>query len=81
MSKYQELDAALISAIKNGADTMSALDSNKKVHALTKPHQVKDRWGHLTPEFRIIDRRLQALRKAGLIAYHSKRWGVAEVKP
>jgi hypothetical protein len=76
MSKYDEFDAALMSAIQNGADTMSALDSNKKLVALAKPHCRPDPWGNLTPVFRIIDRRLQALRKQGSIVFHNRRWSV-----
>ena len=76
MSKYDEFDAALTSAIQNGADTMSALDSNKKLIALAKPHCGRDHWGNQTPVFRIIDRRLQALRKQGTIVFHNRRWCV-----
>lgn len=74
MSKYDEFDAALVGAIKNGADTMSALEGNKKLIALALPHCTKDPWGYETPAWRIIDRRLQALRKSGAIVFHNRRW-------
>lgn len=76
MSKYEEFDAALLNAIRNGADKLDAMCGNAKIKALAQPLREKDRWGHLTEVFRIIDRRLQALRKKGRIAYTGARWVV-----
>lgn len=74
MSKYEAFDAALLSAIANGAGKLDAMCKNTKLKALAEPLREKDRWGHLTDVFRIIDRRLQALRKKGQIAYNGTRW-------
>jgi hypothetical protein len=71
---YTEFDNALLELIASGVNTMTALDSTKRLRPLIEPHRVKDRWGHLTPEFRVIDRRLQALRKKGAIRFAGKVW-------
>lgn len=76
MSKYQEFDAALLKAIRNGADNLSMLCVNPTLKKLAEPLRTKDRWGHLTDVVRIIDRRLQAQRKGGVITYHAGRWHV-----
>lgn len=73
MSKYQEFDAALIGHIRAGRNRMSALDAQSDLHKLATPH-----CDSRTPAWRIIDRRLQALRKAGAIAHDGKVWAVAE---
>lgn len=78
MSKYEEFDAALLSAICNGADKLDAMCGNQKLKSLAQPLREKDRWGNLTDVFRIIDRRLQALRKKGMIAYNGTRWVAKE---
>jgi len=67
---YTNFDAALIEAIKSGKKHMASLED--ALAKFTHPFREKDRWGSLTPEFRIIDRRLQALRKAGRIKFMGK---------
>lgn len=70
MKKYTEFDAALLLHISTGAKTLEAL--NPVLKELAKPHCIGS-----TPTFRIIDRRLQALRKTGLIVYNSKTgWSI-----
>ncbi|HHJ1495618.1 TPA: hypothetical protein ACQGQ1_000952 [Pseudomonas aeruginosa] len=65
MSKYAEYDEKLMSLIRNGCDNFDSLcvrlrDENKAISQ-------KDPW-------RVTDRRLQALRKAGKIVYADGRW-------
>lgn len=76
MKKYDEYDARLLKAIANGADELSALATNTDLKRLAEPHRSVDRWGRKTEYHRVVDRRLQALRKAGRILYHAGRWHV-----
>ena len=72
MSKYEELDALIVESIRNGRDTFGQLCGGKT--------------GALATQFswmdadRVIDRRLQALRKRGLIRFSGGRWHSAEVQ-
>jgi hypothetical protein len=74
MNDYTKLDAALLERIAAGCNTMMLLDGAKELLPLIEPFRTKDRWGGLTPEFRIVDRRLQALRKQGKIRFNNKTW-------
>ncbi|NGR09342.1 hypothetical protein G5B41_17520 [bacterium SGD-2] len=71
-SKYKEFDALLLSEIRSGNDTFSAMQTAKVREAAelfsARPYE----------EFRVIDRRLQALRKAGAITYAGGRWRVID---
>ncbi len=74
MSKYAEYDSRLLSLITDGCNTFDALarrlaDANKQLD------QSADRW-------RVTDRRLQALRRAGKIVFnHSRKsWHLNEVR-
>lgn len=73
MSKYAEYDSAVLSLIKGGCNTFDVLvmrlsDANKQFD------QTCDRW-------RVTDRRLQALRRAGKIVFNRSRrsWHLNEV--
>jgi len=77
MAKYDEYDSALKQKIANGCDTLNALTGNTELKKLAEPHRTPGRWGIGTPYFRIVDRRLQALRKKGELIYQDKRWSVA----
>ena len=73
-NKYAQIDAELIELIKSGDGTFNAIASRADVSALTAPHETETAEG-----WRIVDRRLQALRKAGKIAFSrdAGRWRVA----
>jgi hypothetical protein len=74
---YQEFDRALLSQIQSGRNAMMLLDQTASgLWALAVPHQTTDRYGNKTPSYRIIDRRLQALRKAGKVRWDGKVWVV-----
>lgn len=64
MSKYERLDATIIAAISEGRSPLYAKTVNAEADKLAS---VSGREG-----FRIIDGRLQALRKAGRIGHDSK---------
>lgn len=70
-SNYQKLDETIVSCIRNGADTIGALMGNKKVDAAYALSPAPP--GRL---YRTLDRRLQSLRKRGLIEYVNGRWHI-----
>ena len=73
---YTKLDAGILSELT--ADTPktftqlcgSRSSANLAANVLTRPDALRG-----TPSWRLIDRRLQALRKAGLIRYQRKPEG------
>lgn len=76
---YQGLDDAIIARLNdglmNGGATFTQLEYSLRdmANEISKP----DRWGQKTG-WRVIDRRLQALRKKGLIKFDRKTgWSVA----
>ncbi len=82
MSKpdYTAFDAELLRLIAAGKNQMMLLDSRKEnglLFELAKPHCVRP-GKSAEVEWRIIDRRLQALRKKGAIRYYGKVWEVVE---
>lgn len=68
---YTALDAEIIDSIRAGRD--KAIMLNTLLEPATKPFQTENRCG-----MRVIDGRLQALRKAGKIRVNAvtKRWEV-----
>ena len=77
MSKYADFDAQLLNLIKVGRNTFTQLEGYKPLIEMAKPFCVHAR--HPDP-LRIIDRRLQALRKAGKIEYGSGKWRVIDAQ-
>ena len=73
---YTELDGAIIARVAEGRVTFTALSSAVSRHseALAKTDPA--------PGWRIVDRRLQALRKAGRIRYQRKPegWVLGDVR-
>lgn len=68
---YTEFDKALLDLIANGHNTMAQLDSGKSgLRSLAAPFALASN----NPTSRIIDRRLQALRKRGELLYTGKVW-------
>jgi hypothetical protein len=68
---YTEFDNALLDLIANGCNTMMALDSKPSgLPALAEPFARLSN----NPTSRIIDRRLQALRKKGAVRFSGKVW-------
>jgi hypothetical protein len=66
MGTYDELDKAILAAIEGGAKHFYLI--NASVEGLARPHSIKG------DSFRVVERRLQALRKSGLIAFEKKEW-------
>ena len=65
--KYDDLDMAILKAINGGIKTFTAIAY--RVEGLAKPHARL-----MTETFRVVDRRLQALRKKGSIVFEKKEW-------
>ena len=67
-----ELDASLIQSIKNG---------NKHMRDIVLTGKYPN-WTRLTEAARIVDKRLQALRRKGLITYTGQKtgWQIVESK-
>lgn len=76
MSKYEKLDCMLLAGVKSGLTTFAQLqrsDILAEADAIATPNRYGDGEG-----WRVIDRRLQALRKAGKIRFTSKCWVYCE---
>ena len=71
---YQDFDRALIAQIQAGRNKMMMLDGTESgLPVLARPF----RDGGRMPVFRVIDRRLQALRKAGKLRWNGRVWEIA----
>lgn len=71
-SKYTELDAAIVLAIHSGLTTL-----NRLVHACDEHIKVIDSRGHSYTDEGLLDRRLQALRKAGRVKFAKGHWSIS----
>jgi len=73
-SQYDKLDAAIIKAIRRGKATFSVIERDGAVSNEAASLRVLTG----SEPFRIVDRRMQALRKAGRIVYAKRAWSVVE---
>lgn len=77
-TSYQKLDYLIVQAIKNGADCFHRIQHNKS-GAWEEAGRIA--LATSRPQFRIIDARLQALRKRGLIKHlKGLGWTAVEAK-
>jgi hypothetical protein len=68
---YSKFDAALLDLIANRVNTMTQLDSKSSgLRELAEPFARASN----NPTFRIVDRRLQALRKRGDLRFNGRYW-------
>lgn len=74
MSQYDKLDAEIIKAIRRGTNTFTCISISGAV--ANEAHRLGELTG--AAGWRIVDRRLQALRKAGRIAYSKRAWSVVQ---
>ncbi len=71
MSTYDKLDGLIVDAIKAGSNSFHLIFNRKRV--LDEAHRISGATGRDTD--RIVDSRLQALRKRGAIKYlHYRGW-------
>jgi len=74
-TNYTEFDKGLLVAIALGYNTMSKLDSKDSgLHDLAEPYRRNGLFGEAVPASRVIDRRLQALRKLGKLRFNGRYW-------
>jgi hypothetical protein len=66
MRDYKLFDAELLRLIQNGCRTASALTAHLQTMARAVDRE--------TDPYRVVDRRLQALRKKGHIRYANQQW-------
>jgi hypothetical protein len=76
MSVYAEIDEAILVVIRGGCEDFNEIHMSKRVHPLAQALAKPSRYGRTEP-FRVTDRRLQALRKAGRIVYSDRKWRTA----
>lgn len=80
MSQYDNLDQLLMLRCATSPVTFSVLCQNpmveREANLVAKPDRHGTRYG-----WRVVDRRLQALRKAGLLTYSRKEgWTTREIQ-
>lgn len=73
MTDYTKFDEALLEAIRQQPRAFWQLIDIRRIHTLADKLAKVDRWGYLG-SWRVLDRRLQALRRAGKIRYRGKVW-------
>lgn len=80
MSQHNKLDHLIVEAIKSGASKFDIIYAGAVKEEAVRLHleDRKVRGPSAKPLFRIIDSRLQALRKRGLIEYGKGRGWIAK---
>lgn len=68
-NNYDALDLAILDAIDGGVRDFTSIAYSTKIVDLSSP--LASRMGEA---FRVVDRRLQALRKRGFIEFREKQW-------
>ena len=79
MSKFTDLDVLIVARIAHAPCTFTELQT-REIDAAATPFLVADRYGDPGPTWRILDRRLQALRKQGHIGYQKGQWHLTRSK-
>lgn len=75
-SKFETLDTLLVQRIARCPCTFTELQEPETM-AAAEPLALADRFGVMAPTWRVLDRRLQALRKKGRIEFVKGRWCIA----
>lgn len=74
MSRYATLDEKIVAAIRKSPCTFKDLENNKPLMAMANELAPADRFSREVNGWRLIDRRLQAMRKAGVIEHREGYW-------
>ncbi len=78
MTKFALIDALILKRLAQGSLRFISIAYNREISMEAEKLAIPDRIGK-TQGFRVVDRRLQALRKAGAIKFNSKTgWSLAE---
>jgi hypothetical protein len=73
--KFQEFDQALLAQIRAGRTTMRQLDTDASgLRKLAWPLCTRGLLSRPVPPPRLIDERLRALQKRGVIRFNGKAW-------
>ena len=82
MSKYARLDALILEACRTSPLTFTSIQGCHPIRLESEALSKVDAHGFKNA-YRVVDRRLQALRKAGLIQHLNNRdgWRTVEQKP
>lgn len=72
IDRFTAIDSAIVMAIGRGSDTFASLCKHPEVMPTAEAMASRQSYGD-----RVIDGRLQALKKAGAIRYVNRRWEVA----
>lgn len=77
---YTAFDALLLDKIKSGKNTFRQLEADNDLKIMAKPFcsNTRTSTGYPQPEWRIVDRRLQALRKSSKITHAGGAWRIFE---
>lgn len=73
MSKFTDLDVMIVARIARAPCAFAELQE-PGINEAAASFVVTDRYGVLGPTWRVLDRRLQALRKEGHIVYSKGNW-------
>jgi hypothetical protein len=78
---YRDFDQALLAQLRAGRNTITQLDNTASgLRELAGPHCRRGLLGGRVPPVRIIDRRLQALRKQGAVRFNGRSWEVVAAR-
>jgi hypothetical protein len=75
-SKFETLDTLVVQRVARCPCTFTELQESEIV-AEAEPLALVDRLGVMAPAWRVLDRRLQALRKKGRIESVKRKWCIA----
>ena len=83
LKSHEIVDASILGAIADEKDTFVSIwltvyrkELWKAEKEVPRPEGERD-WDLSEPFFRHVDRRIQSLRKKGLVAFEKKRWSLA----
>jgi hypothetical protein len=75
LDKFHEFDQALLAQIRSGRTTMRQLDTDASgLRELAWPLCTRGLLSRPVPPPRVIDERLRALQKQGVIRFNGKAW-------
>lgn len=72
--QYVEFDAKLLEHIRQGRDTFVRLEAVLRDDCI----RITAELGHTSEHWRVIDRRLQAMKRQGIVRFKDGRWSVPD---
>jgi len=75
--RYHDFDQALLAQLRAGRTTMKQLDTDASgLRELSESHRRPGLLSRPVPPVRVIDQRLRALQKRGLVRFTGRAWEV-----